>query len=148
MKRAILAICAAAFAAMSAPIRAHGPEQAAAEVEAKLQETITPLLKRELPNAPGKVLIAAEVSFPPGAASPSHTHPKSAFVYAYVLDGEILSAVDDEKPRIYQTGESWYETPGAHHMVTRNPSKKKPARLLVIFVTDPGERQLVIPDAR
>jgi quercetin dioxygenase-like cupin family protein len=148
MKHAILAACTAILAAVSTPAGAHGPEQGTTQGGVKLQETITPLFNRELPNVPGKALIAVEVLFPPGAASPSHTHPKSAFIYAYVLSGEIVSAVNDEKPRVYRTGESWYEAPGAHHPVTRNPSKEKPAKLLVIFIADPGEQQLVFPDAK
>ncbi|MDB5575966.1 MAG: hypothetical protein JWR80_1142 [Bradyrhizobium sp.] len=147
MKHTILAACTAILAAVSTPAGAHGPEQGATQGGVKLQETIKPLFNRELPNVPGKALIAVEVLFPPGAASPSHTHPKSAFIYAYVLSGEIVSAVDDEKPRVYRTGECWYEAPGAHHPVARNASKEKPAKLLAIFVADPGEQKLVFPDA-
>jgi quercetin dioxygenase-like cupin family protein len=65
-----------------------------------------------------------------------------------VLSGEIISAVDDEKPRVYRTGESWHEAPGAHHRVASNASKTKPAKLLVIFVMDPGEPELVLPDPK
>jgi quercetin dioxygenase-like cupin family protein len=148
MKHAMLAACMAMLGAVSTLAGAHGPEQGTAQGGVKLAETITPLLKRELPNVPGKALTAVEVLFPPGAASPAHTHPKSAFIYAYVLSGEIVSAVDDQKPRVYRTGESWYEAPGAHHPVTRNPSKAKPAKLLVVFIADPGEQQLVFPDAK
>lgn len=109
---------------------------------------VTLVYQHELPNVPGKALLAAEVLFPPGAAAPPHTHPKSAFIYAYVVSGEVISAVDDEKPRVYRAGESWHEAPGAHHPVTRNPSETTPAKLLVIFVADPGERQLVFPDSK
>ena len=136
MKRAISAICMALLSIAALPAGAHGPE------------TVTPLFKRALPNVPGKALIAVEVSFPPGAASPAHTHPKSAFIYAYVLSGEIVSAVGDEQPRLYRAGESWYEDPGARHTVTRNASKDKPAKLLAVFVTDRDDRELVLPDTR
>jgi quercetin dioxygenase-like cupin family protein len=148
MKYALLAAGAAIVATMSTPADAHGPAQGTTQGGVNLQETITPLFKRELPNVPGKALLAAEVLFPPGAASPPHTHPVSAFIYAYVLSGEVISAVDDEKPRVYRTGESWHEAPGAHHPVTRNASRRKPAKLLVIFVADPGEPQLVFPDPK
>ena len=109
-------------------------------------ETATPIFNHELPNVPGKSLIAVEVEYPPGAASPSHTHAKSAFIYAYVLSGEIISAVDDEEPRVYRTGESWHETPGAHHRVSRNASETESAKLLAIFVLDHGEQQVTFPD--
>jgi quercetin dioxygenase-like cupin family protein len=136
MKRALSAIGIALLAAVTVPAGAHGPE------------TVTPVFKRALPNVPGKQLIAVEVTFPPGAASPAHTHPKSAFIYAYVLSGEIVSAVDEEPPHLYRTGESWYEAPGARHTVTRNASKDKPAKLLAVFVADQRERELVLPDRK
>jgi quercetin dioxygenase-like cupin family protein len=111
-------------------------------------ETVKPLFHRALPNVPGKALVAVEVTFAPGASSPPHTHPKSSFIYAQVLSGEIVSAVDDAPPRTYRTGESWYEDPGARHQVTRNPSKDKPATLLAVFVLDEGEQKLVLPAER
>jgi quercetin dioxygenase-like cupin family protein len=148
MKRALSSIAAVISLLAAATVNAHAPAAGTTPAEVKLEETITPLFKSELPNVPGKALLAVEVLFPPGAASPSHTHPKSAFIYAYVLSGEIVSAVDDEQPRVYRVGQSWHEAPGAHHTVTRNPSKTEPAKLLVIFVADPEERQLVFPDAR
>jgi quercetin dioxygenase-like cupin family protein len=148
MKHVFFAAGAAVFAAIAPVADAHEPAQGTTQGVVKLQETVTPLFKRELPNVPGKALLAAEVLFPPGAASPPHTHPKSAFIYAYVLSGEIVSAVGDEKPRVYRTGESWYEAPGAHHTVARNASENTPAKLLVVFVADPGESQLVFPDPK
>ena len=109
---------------------------------------MTPLFEHELPNVPGKSLVALEVLYAPGGASPSHTHPKSAFIYAYVLSGEIVSAVDNEEPRVYRVGEGWYEVPGAHHRVSRNASTTEPAKLLAIFVMNPSEKQVVFPDAK
>ena len=135
-----MAVCAT----LALPPAAHG----AAAGTADHPETVTPLFKRALPNVPGKALLAVEVSFPPGAAAAPHTHPSSAFLYAYVLSGEVVSAVDDAAPRVYRPGESWYEAPGARHPMTRNPSKDTPARLLVVFITDPDERQLVLPDRK
>lgn len=149
MKRTIMAIglmLATAVSAADAKAQETVSPPAVSPSATKLQETITPLFKGDLPNVPGKALLAVEVSFPPGAASPPHRHPGSAFIYAYVLSGEIISAVGGEQPRLYRPGESWHEDPGAHHTVTRNASKEKPARLLVIFLVDPNERQLVIPD--
>lgn len=139
MKHAILA-GAVLLALASLPAHAQGP--------AEPQETVKQVFDRELPNIPGKALVALEVLYPPGGASPPHTHPKSAFIYAYVLSGEIVSAVDDEKPRIYRAGEGWHEAPGARHRVSRNASRTEPAKLLAIFILDPGERQLVFPETK
>ncbi len=57
-------------------------------------ETVTPVFNKALPNVEGKNLTAALVSYPPGAKSPSHRHASSAFIFAYVLSGEIRSQVD------------------------------------------------------
>src|SRR5690348_7244031 len=95
-----------------------------------------------IPRIPGKSLLAVEVGYPPGAASPPHTHAKSAFIYAYVISGEIVSKVNDGKTRTYRAGESWSEQPGAVHSVSRNASKTKPARLLAVFVLDTGDNPL------
>jgi quercetin dioxygenase-like cupin family protein len=135
MKRMLSAACLALLAAGAG---AHGPDGQG------VHETVKPLFSRALPNVPGKALVAVAVSFPPGASAPPHTHPRSAFIYAQVLSGEIVSAVDDETPRVYRTGEHWYEDPGARHVVTRNPSTDRPATLLAVFVVDEGE-QLVGP---
>src|SRR5947209_1761676 len=107
----------------SPPLRRRPTRRGQRKVGSSSRRRITPLFKHELPNVPGKALLAAEVLFPPGAASPSYTHPKSAFIYAYVLSGEVISAVDEEKPHVFRAGESWHEAPGAHHLVTRNPSE-------------------------
>src|SRR6516225_9392538 len=54
-------------------------------------ETVTAKFDQAIPNIPGKSLVVLEVDYAPGAASPSHTHAKSAFIYAYVISGEIES---------------------------------------------------------
>ena len=95
---------------------------------------------------PGKSMRAVLVEYGPGAASPSHRHPSSAFIYATVLEGEIRSQVNDAPEHVYKAGESWAEMPGDHHKVSANASSTKPARLLAIFVLDTPEQELVIPD--
>jgi quercetin dioxygenase-like cupin family protein len=108
-------------------------------------ETVTPQFKQEITNIPGKSLIAVVVDYAPGAASHSHTHAKSAFVYAYVLSGEIESQVNDGPKRVYHAGESFYETPGSRHPVSRNASKTDPAKLLAVFVVDADDKDLTTP---
>ena len=49
----------------------------------KCRKSLTP----NLPNVPGKSTRAVPVEYGPGAASPSHRHPSSAFIYATVLEG-------------------------------------------------------------
>jgi quercetin dioxygenase-like cupin family protein len=108
--------------------------------------TVTPAFRHEIPNVPGKSLVAAVVNYAPGAKSPPHRHAASAFVTAYVLSGAIRSQVDDEPVRIYRAGESWSERPGARHKVSENASATEPAQLLAVFVVDTADRNLTVPD--
>jgi quercetin dioxygenase-like cupin family protein len=108
-------------------------------------ETITPHFEHAIPNIPGKSLVALVVDYAPGGASPPHIHAKSAFVFAYVVSGEIESQVNDEPKRVYRAGESFYETPGSSHPVSRNASKTQPARLLAVFVVDTHDKALTTP---
>jgi quercetin dioxygenase-like cupin family protein len=87
-------------------------------------------------------VLAVTVDYTPGAASPSHTHAKSAFIYAYVISGAIESKVNDGETRIYLAGESWSEPPGATHSISRNASKAEPAKLLAVFVLDTNDNPL------
>lgn len=107
-------------------------------------ETVTPQFERAI-NIPGKSLVAVVVDYAPGGASPSHTHAKSAFIFAYVLSGEIESQVNDGPKRVYRAGESFYETPGSSHRVSRNASSTQPAKLLAVFVVDTGDKELTTP---
>lgn len=118
---------------------------AAEETNAPLSK-VTQIFDRELPNVPGKSMRAVLVEYGPGAGSPSHRHPESAFIYATVLEGEIRSKVNDEPERVYKAGETWTEEPGDHHKVSANASKTKPARLLAIFVLDTSETEILYPD--
>ena len=108
-------------------------------------ETVKPLFQHALPNAPGKTFSTAIVDFPPGATSVPHRHGQ-AFVYAYVLQGAVRSQLEGEPAKTYQTGEFWYEAPGAHHLETTNASTTAPARLLVTFIADDGQ-PLKVDDA-
>jgi len=102
----------------------------------------------KLPNVPGKSLKVVEVAYPPGASAGSHTHAKSAFIYAQVLEGEVRSQVKGQEVRVYKVGEFWTEVPGAHHLISENASKTNPAKLLAIFVVDDDDAPLTVPDRK
>jgi quercetin dioxygenase-like cupin family protein len=133
--RAIIATCAALAFSMPGAVSVHGGGA----------QTVTKNFEAAIPNIPGKSLIAVEVNYAPGAASPSHTHAKSAFIYAYVISGAIESKVNGGETRVYRAGESWSEAPGATHSVSRNASKTKPAKLLAVFVLDTNDNPLTTP---
>ena len=125
----------AAFAITAAlPAAAHGSG-----------DTVTPNFNQPITNVPGKSLIAVVVDYAPGGASPSHLHAKSAFIYAYVVSGAIESQVNDGPKKVYHAGESFYETPGSTHNVSRNASTTEPAKLLAVFVVDTDDKKLTVP---
>jgi hypothetical protein len=92
----IAAICTAFVISMAGAASAHDGEA----------QTVTKNFDASISNIPGKSLVALEVDYAPGAASPSHTHAKSAFIYAYVISGAIESKVNDGETRIYRAGEA------------------------------------------
>jgi len=98
-----------------------------------------PQFQRDLPNIPGKKIITVVVEYPPGGKTPSHRHAPSAFIYAYVLSGSIRSKVDDGPAKVYEEGEDFFEEPGAHHVVSENASKTRPAKMLAVFIVNAGE---------
>ena len=131
-------LCGVAFAAFSV---------SAASADAPTDKTkVTIVFDHVLPNVPGKSMKGILVEYQPGDSSPAHTHPKSAFIYATVLEGEIRSKVNDGPEKVYRAGENFAELPGDHHGVSANHSKTKPARLLAVFVVDTNEKNLVKND--
>lgn len=106
---------------------------------------VTLVYEHELPNVPGKSVRGVLVEYGPGGYSPGHTHPKSAFIYATVLEGAIRSQVNDGPVTTYEAGQSFSELPGDRHGVSANASGTRPARLLAVFVVDTSETELTIP---
>ena len=106
---------------------------------------ITLVYQHELPNVPGKSIKGVLVEYGPGGSSPGHTHPASAFIYATVLEGAIVSQVNDGARKIYRAGQTFSELPGDRHAVSANASKSKPAKLLAVFVMDTDADPLLTP---
>ena len=107
---------------------------------------VTVVFDHVLPNVPGKSMRGVLVEYGPGGSSRAHMHPKSAFIYATVLEGAIRSQVNDGPVTVYQAGQSWVEMSGDHHRVSANASDTEPAKLLAVFVLDNTETNLVTDD--
>ena len=118
-------------------VLAQAPKEKAAKV--------TLVYQHELPNVPGKSIKGVLVEYGPGGYSPGHTHAKSAFIYATVLEGAIRSQVNDEPVTTYKAGQSFSEMPGDRHSVSANASETEPAKLLAAFVVDTNETVLTMP---
>jgi quercetin dioxygenase-like cupin family protein len=106
------------------------------------ESQVTLVYDHVLPNVPGKSMRGVLVEYAPGAVSPAHIHPASAFIYATVLEGAIRSQVNDGPVTVYRAGESFSENPSDRHGVSENASTTERARLLAVFVVDTGETVL------
>lgn len=123
-------------------VAAHDASTGATDAKAA---KITLVFDQPLPNVPGKSLKGVLVEYGPGGFSPAHTHAKSAFITATVLEGAIRSQVNDGPAQVYKAGESFTENPGDRHAVSANASTTAPARLLAVFVVDTGDKVLTTP---
>ncbi len=110
-------------------------------------EAVRPAFSQAIPNLPGKTPTSVIVDYPPGAKSLPHRHARSAFIYAFVVAGDIRSQVQGEPVHVFHAGDSWSEAPGAHHRISENASATRPARLLAVFVVDTADTGLTTPDA-
>ena len=109
---------------------------------------VTLVYQHELPNVPGKSIKGVLVEYGRGGHSRAHTHAPSAFIYATVLEGAIVSQVNDGPVKTYRAGESFTERPGDRHRLSANASKSEPAKLLAVFVVDTKDEVLTTPMKR
>lgn len=106
------------------------------------EDAVSVLLKERLADMAGKEGTMITVEYAPGAASDQHFHPGS--VFAYVLEGAVVSQLAGGHPVTYTKGQSWYESPKIPHVISKNASKTKAAKLLVFLLSQEGE-SLVVP---
>jgi quercetin dioxygenase-like cupin family protein len=108
---------------------------------AAADDTVSVLLKQRLADMTGKEGTVEIVEYAPGAASEPHLHPGS--VFAYVLEGAVITQLEGDGLHTYTKGQSWYESPKKPHVVSKNASKTEPAKLLVFLLSQEGESLLV-----
>ena len=102
---------------------------------------VSPLMSKDLTDFPGKEGLMITVEYPPGSSDPIHRHNAHAFVY--VLEGSIVMQVKGGKETTLTPGQTFYEAPDDVHVVGRNASQTKPAKLVVFLVKDKGAPVLV-----
>ena len=106
------------------------------------QETVTPLVSKDLAGVSGKEVLMYTVDFPPGYSSPVHRH--NAQVFLYVLEGSIVTQVKGGKEITLTPGQIFFEDPNDIHTVSRNASSTEPAKFLVFMVRKKGAPPLVL----
>ena len=72
-----------------------------------------------------------ELTYDPGESGRPHRH--AGPVFGYVLEGEYELGLGDEPVKVLKTGETFYETTGILHRVSRNPGKTRTRVLAVLL---------------
>jgi quercetin dioxygenase-like cupin family protein len=89
-----------------------------------------------LPDLPGKKVTVVRVTYGPGGFTPPHRH--AGTVTAYITKGQIRSQLKGGPLEVFDVGQSFFEPPGAIHLVSANASNTDWAELIAIFVADEG----------
>jgi quercetin dioxygenase-like cupin family protein len=97
-----------------------------------------------LPDLPGKRVTVVRVTYGPGGFTPPHRH--AGTVTAYVTKGQIRSQLKGGPVEVFDVGQSFFEPPGAIHMVSANASTTEWAELLAVFVADEGAQLTTLLD--
>ena len=98
------------------------------------QAKVTEVLSRELKESPGKQGLMIVVEYPPGNLDPVHRHNAHGFIY--VLEGSVVMQVKGGSKVTLTAGQTFYEGPDDIHVIGRNASRTKPAKLLVFLIKD------------
>jgi len=128
-KISITALLAGLLCLTSTPLSAQEP-------------TVTTLMTKELTDIPGKEVVLLMVEYAPGDADAIHRHNAHGFVY--VLEGSVVEQVKGGKPVTLKAGQTFYEGPDDVHVVGRNASRTRPAKILAVLVKDKGTPALVL----
>lgn len=108
----------------------------ATAAESSPLDKVEPIGSYALPNVPGKRVTIVRVFYGPGGFSRPHRHAGS--VTAYITKGAIRSQLGGGPVETFGVGQSFFEPPGATHLVSANASTTEPAELVAVFVADEG----------
>ncbi|TMK46763.1 MAG: cupin domain-containing protein [Alphaproteobacteria bacterium] len=131
-----LTVAKAVPVTMDAISGALAPLCATASAAGSPLDTVEPIASYALPNVPGKRVTIVRVFYGPGGFTRAHRHAGS--VTAYITKGEIRSQLAGGPLETFKAGQSFFEPPGATHLVSANASNTEPAELMAVFVADEG----------
>src|ERR1700753_944523 len=130
------AVARALPAAYDAISNAVAPLCMSADATGSALDKVEPIASYALPNVPGKRVTIVRVFYGPGGFTRPHKHAGS--VTAYITKGEIRSQLGGGPVEVFKVGQSFFEPPGATHMISANASNTEPAELVAVFVADEG----------
>lgn len=143
MRRALLVIVIGVWAGFGGLGLARDDEHGTGKPEVKVLSVAAVSEKIDGKKAKATTV---EVTLKPGAASAPHRHPGP--VFGYVIEGEYEWAIDDKKPRVLKTGDTFYEPTGCLHRVSKNPSDRNKTRILAVVVHPEDVKDIAIPEKK
>ena len=96
---------------------------------------VAQILSQPLADLPGREVRMSLIDRAPGVGSPAHRHP-GHHTFGYVMEGTYEFAIDHQAPRLLKAGDAFYESPGAVHSTSRNPSADQRLKILVFMVAE------------
>lgn len=103
---------------------------------------ITELFKREHPEQADKEIYVKRIELQPNAAAPPHVHP--GMVTGYVESGVLEFQIKGGPLQTLKAGDTFFEPPGSHHLVARNPDSTSKT-VVIAFVVNPKGAPLSTP---
>ncbi len=103
---------------------------------------ITEIFKRDHPEQADKEILVKRIELQPGASAPAHVHP--GMVTGYVESGKLEFQLKDGPLLKLKAGDTFFEPPGAHHMVAKNPDPAVKT-VVIAFVENPKGAPLSTP---
>ena len=119
MTKVLIALCLAAATAVAQ--------------EAKVTELMTHELAGMIDGKEGSMVM---VEYAPGGSDAAHRH--NAYTFVYVLEGAVVMQVKGGQEVTLGPGQTFHESLGDVHTVSRNASTTQPAKFLVFFVKEKG----------
>jgi quercetin dioxygenase-like cupin family protein len=127
---------------ITAAMLALGFTVGSARAEDAAPVKITELLKRDHPELADKEVVVKRIELQPGASAPPHVHP--GMVTGYVETGVLEFQLKGEPLLKLKAGDTFFEPPGSHHMVARNPDATTKT-VVIAFVVNPKGAPLSTP---
>ena len=59
-------------------------------------------------------------------------------MYVHVTHGAVRLGIEGQPAQVVQAGGSFFEPPGAHHIINENASATEPARAIAVMIVPDG----------
>lgn len=104
--------------------------------------SIVEIFRRDHPEQADKEVLVKRIELKPGAVDVPHVH--TGLITGYVESGTFEFQLKGESLKTLKAGEIFFEPPGSHHIVARNPDKSSKT-VLIVFVVNPRGAPLSTP---